>query len=190
MALHDTRERYGTVSRLFHWGIALLLAWQFGGMIYKEVVGRSPFTAFWVGSHVSIGTLLLVLILGRLWWALAHRRSRPPYPDGLVGRAAKAGHVLLYALMAVIPSLAFLRMLGGERPISLFGVLLRGPRQEEIEWMVAPANLLHGKLAWVLLVLIVGHIAMALLHRFVWRDDTLSRMAGSGGRQVGPEPIP
>ena len=55
---------------------------------------------------------------------------------------------------------------------------------------IAPANAAHGLLAWTLLALIAGHVAMVLLHRFLWRDGTLARMAGRGPapRPAAPEP--
>ncbi|RKF15994.1 cytochrome b [Altericroceibacterium spongiae] len=178
MKLRDTPTRYGLISRLLHWGIAALLAWQLAGMIVKIVVGRAPITAFWVGSHVSIGSLLLVLILMRAIWALRERKQRPPYESGPSGLFAKVGHLALYALVLVVPSLALMRLIGGERPISVFGIHLRAARERPVEWITAPADLLHGALAWTLFVLILGHIAMAVLHRYWWQDDTLARMAG------------
>lgn len=45
-------------------------------------------------------------------------------------------------------------------------------------YLVHPHNIgqLHSSLAWMLTVLIVGHIGMALIHHFVKRDDSLKRM--------------
>lgn len=44
--------------------------------------------------------------------------------------------------------------------------------------MVAPADLLHGLLAWCLLALIAGHVLMVLIHRYRFKDGTLARMLG------------
>ena len=182
MPLSDTSRHYGTVTRAFHWTIALLLFWQLGGMIMKNVLGRVPLMKFWVGTHASIGVLLFVLITLRVLWTLRERHRRPAYQPDLIGRAARAGHLLLYALMIVVPGLAILRMAGNGKGVTLFGVELSAPTGAEIPWMTAPANAVHGLLAWTLLALIVGHIAMVLVHRFWWRDDTLSRMVG---RRIG-----
>jgi hypothetical protein len=43
---------------------------------------------------------------------------------------------------------------------------------------MAPADLLHGVLAWSLLALIAGHVNMVLIHRHHLKDDTLTRMLG------------
>jgi len=159
--------------------MAMLFLWQFGGMVVKEVVGRSPLTAFWVGSHTSVGMLLLALVLLRAIWGIAQSRTRPSYHPGLIGALARLGHLALYVLMLVVPSLALLRAFGGDKPIMFFGLQLRGPTSAEVEWMTAPANALHGTLAWLLLALVAGHILMALVHRYMWNDDLIGRMIGA-----------
>lgn len=178
MTLRDGPQYFGTVSRVLHWAMAALLTWQFGGMLLKEVVGRTPLMAFWVGSHASVGTLLLVLLLLRACWAFIQLPQRPSYHEGLIGRLAVAGHCALYGLMLIVPTLALLRIFGSGRGVRLFGVEIQPPGGEKVEWMMAPANLLHGTLAWTLLALICGHIAMVFVHRWLWRDDVLVRMAG------------
>lgn len=179
MALSDTTQRYGLITRLLHWAMAALLAWQFGGMILKSVLGRTPLMKFWVGSHASIGSLLLLLILLRCLWALLQLRHRPPLLPGGLGVAARGGHLLLYLLMLVVPALAFLRMIGSGKGVTLFGSQWLAPSGEATTWMMAPANALHGTLAWVLLAAIAGHIVMVLVHRYLWRDGVLARMWGN-----------
>lgn len=183
--LMDNALRYGAFTRSLHWAMAALFAWQFTGMALKYMLGRVPLMAFWVGTHPSVGTLILLLALVRLGWAFSQRDRRPAYGGDIVGRLTKAGHGAMYLLMIVMPALGLLRLFGDVRPVSLFGVLIRPERAEEILWMTAPANLLHGWLAWLLLALIAGHIAMVMVHRFLWRDDILPRMIGRG-RVAGP----
>ncbi|MCG7360948.1 cytochrome b [Roseomonas sp. ACRSG] len=175
----DTPQRYGLVSRALHWGMAALFAWQFAGMAVRILVGRHPVTAFMVGSHASIGTLLLLLVLLRGAWGLANARRRPGHAPGLMGRLATAGHLLLYAMMLVVPSLALLRAAGSGRGLAFFGLPVFSPFQGgPVGWMVAPANAAHGLLAWTLLALVAGHVLMVVVHRWLWRDDVLQRMAG------------
>jgi cytochrome b561 len=178
MLLRDTPNHYGSVTRLLHWTMALLLFWQLGGMIMKSVLGRVPLMKFWVGTHASVGALILALVVVRALWALRNRRRRPAYSSNAIGQAARIGHILLYLLMIVVPALALFRMAGSGKGVTLFGIEFAAPTGQEIAWMTAPANAVHGLLAWTLLALIAGHVAMVLVHRFGWRDDTLSRMLG------------
>ncbi|MDJ0389694.1 cytochrome b [Roseomonas sp. E05] len=178
----DTPSRYGLVSRVLHWGMALLFAWQFAGMVVRITVGRSPLTAFMVGSHGGVGVLLFLLVLLRGGWSLLNRGRRPHYERGLPGLAARLGHLALYGLMVTVPALALLRQYGSGRAFAPFGIPLMPGFEGRIESLVAPANAVHGLLAWSLLALVGGHAAMALVHRFLWGDDMLARMAGRRGR--------
>ncbi|MGO4853436.1 cytochrome b [Phaeovulum sp. W22_SRMD_FR3] len=174
----DTPERYGLISRFLHWGMAALILWQFLGMTLKLTLGRVPLAGFFVSLHAPVGVLLFLLILARIGWALAMRHRRPAQAAGLAGLAARAGHAALYLLMLVIPALALLRAYGSERAFSVFGITLFPAGGAPVEWMVTAGQLLHGTLAWTLCALVGGHIAMALLHQALWRDGTLTRMAG------------
>lgn len=176
----DTAHAYGVISRALHWLMAALFAWQFFGMIVKLAVGRSPLTAFLVGTHRPVGLLLLALVLVRILWALYSARRRPAYAAGGTGRMARLGHLVIYVLMLLVPALALLRQFGSGKAFSAFGIPVTRETGVEIAWMMAPANLLHGLLAWCLLALILGHVIMALVHHYRLKDDTLVRMLGRG----------
>lgn len=178
LPLLDTSATYGLVTRLLHWSIAALLLWQFLGMGLRLLLGRQPIVSFFVGLHQPIGTVLFVLILARILWAIANRNRRPPHGTGLVGLAARIGHVALYALMLAVPLAALLRALGQTRAFTPFGFEIFPAREVPLEWMIRLGDLLHGEIAWLLSLLILGHIAMVVVHERLWRDGTLARMAG------------
>lgn len=175
--LFDSARHYGLITRALHWTTAALLAWQWTGMILRELLGRQPVVAFFVRLHQPLGAVLLGLIVLRIVWALVNRRRRPEHV-GMVGAAARLGHLALYAVMLAVPALGLLRAFGGTRPFAPFGVVLHPGREVAIGWMVAPANLLHGPMAWALLVMVTGHVVMVGVHQAMWRDGTLARMAG------------
>ncbi|MDT0500776.1 MULTISPECIES: cytochrome b [unclassified Halomonas] len=170
---HDSKKRYGSISKTFHWLMAGLIGWQlfkFGDRIAEG--------EHWVGEilvpwHVSIGTLLLVLIVLRLAWVITQRHRRPAH-DPAIARLVKAGHGLLFAGMLLMPITGMMVMLGGGHGVSAFGMELFA-ESEEIALAAAIGNL-HSPLAWILTVLIIGHIGMALIHHFIRKDDTLKRM--------------
>lgn len=170
----DNRETYGTISRLLHWGMALLLGWQFLSAASHALFDDTAIEAFFWPTHKPVGLLLFGLIVLRGLWALAHLRVRPPS----VGRLATTGHVVLYALVFVIPSLALLRQYGSGRSWEPLGLpLFPGFEGERIDWMMAPANLLHSWLGWTLLILVIGHTLMAYWHRRrADQPDVLKRM--------------
>lgn len=174
----DRGERYSSVAILFHWTIALLV-------IVNLIIGIGhesiPALRAWMPGHKAIGITVLVLTLARLAWRLAHR---PPALPGSVTpaerRAAHAAHWGLYTLMVLMPLTGWMMVSGPgpgpARPLSWFGVfdvpLL--PVGKAASGLGANA---HGVLGWLMLALVVLHIAGALRHHFLLRDATLARMA-------------
>lgn len=190
LPLWDSPAGYGLVSRLLHWGVAGLIGWQLLGMLLRLWLGRHPLVAVFVGLHQPLGTLLFVLILLRLGWALLNRRNRPAHGAGWLGLATRLGHGALYGLMLVVPLAALLRAFGSGRGFAPWGIPLFAPREAPIEWLVALGDALHGELAWLLALLVLGHAGMALLHALLWRDGTLSRMAGRPPAAAPRPPLP
>ncbi|GJE13765.1 cytochrome b [Methylobacterium longum] len=171
----DTPRRYGRISRGFHWVMAALFAWQFTGAMLYVTIGDTAVTRFVGGSHFTLGATLFVLVLLRGAWGFANLRRRPPH-TGRLGRAATIGHGVIYGLMIVVPSLALLRQYGSGKPFAPYGIPFMPGRDNKIAWMMVPGDLFHYWLAFVLLAVILGHAAMAVLHRILWKDDVLVRM--------------
>ncbi|AFN77989.1 cytochrome b561 [Stutzerimonas stutzeri DSM 10701] len=169
----DSKERYGTVSKWFHWLMGGLIIWQF-----LKLGDRISEGEHWIGQtlvpwHVSIGALLMVLIVLRIFWASSQLKQRPLH-DPATAFVVKAGHLALYVGMLLLPITGLLTMIGNGYGLKVFGVQLvaKGP---EIDW-VATLGSAHSPLAWIMVFLAIGHIGMALLHHFVKRDDVLRRM--------------
>lgn len=175
LSIMDNSQRYGAISRLMHWGMALLFAWQFSGAAARVLFEDSALESFLWGTHRTVGVLLLSLLVLRVLWALANASRRPPS----VSVMAKLGHLALYVLMIAVPTIALIRQYGSGRSLEVFGInLMSGFEGEEITWMTDLGGLLHGELGWILLALIVGHVVMAILHRKLTHHDVLTRMAG------------
>ncbi|OWJ77962.1 cytochrome b [Haematobacter genomosp. 1] len=181
--LRDTPTVYGRVTRVLHWSIAALVLWQLFGMTLRLIFGRQPVVSFFVGSHQPVGTVLFGLILLRVIWAFANRGNRPSHGAGLVGVGARLGHLALYTVMLVVPSVALLRAWGSDRVFAPFGFQVFPARTTPVEWAVGLGDALHGELGWVLALLILGHVVMVGLHEGMWRDGTMARMAGSRARR-------
>lgn len=171
----DTPQRYGRVSRGVHWLMAALFAWPFTGALPYRGIGDTALTRFVGGSHFTLGAALFVLVLLRGAWDLANRPRRPAHA-GRLGRAVMVGHGVIYGLMILVPALALLRQYGSEKPFTPYGIPLMPGRDGKIAWMRVLGDLLHHWLAFILLAVILGHVAMAVLHRVLWKEDVLSRM--------------
>lgn len=170
----DSKERYGTVSRWLHWGMAVLIGWQM-----LKFFDRIDDGEHWVGEnlaswHVSIGFVLLLLVVLRIVWAVG-QKDRRPEQDPATAMLVKAGHGLLYLGMALLPVTGIMIMLGNGYGLTVFGIELVA-ESEGISWMAGPGEALHSPIAWLMLVVVLGHAGIALLHHFVKKDGVLQRM--------------
>ncbi|MEH0295903.1 cytochrome b [Agrobacterium sp. CCNWLW71] len=176
--LRDDRGVYGSVSRVLHWAMALLFAWQFTGAVLHLLAEHTLAAEFLWSSHRDIGFLLFVMVVVRGAWGLANLSSRLQQ-SGVLGWAARFGHIILYIMMIAVPGLALIRQIGSGRAFAPFGLDLFEGGGDRVRWMTEIGGLLHSPLAWLLLVLVAGHVAMVVIHQLVWKDGTLDRMAGS-----------
>ncbi|GBD50361.1 cytochrome b [Methylopila sp. Yamaguchi] len=176
----DSPRRYGLVTRLFHGTLAALVLWQFTIVALYKIFGETP----WLngiarfGPHGYVGLAVLVIAVCRSLWRLSQLRRQPPQERGARGRLARLSHLALHALMIVVPALALVRIYGKGKGLEIGGVTLIPATGREEPWLIAGPDALHGPLSWALLVLIAGHVGMALAHTLVWRDGTLGRMFG------------
>jgi cytochrome b561 len=171
----DTSQRYGLISRAFHWLMAALFAWQFAGALLYTGIGDTALTRLIGSSHFTLGFTLFILVLLRGTWGLVSLKRRPPH-SGHLGRAAVTGHGVIYALMIVVPSLGLMRQYGSGHAFSPYSIPLMSDRDSKIDWMIAPADLLHHWLGFALLAVICGHAAMVLVHRLLLKEEILKRM--------------
>lgn len=171
-------DRYSTVAIWFHWTIAALVVANLAtGLLHESLLrGTMP-------VHKAIGLTVLALTAGRVAWRLAHRP--PPLPAHTPAwerGAAHATHWALYLLMVAMPVTGWLMVSGGgtRRPLSWFG-LFDLPYLPVGETAGAAGANAHGLLGWLMLALVVLHVAAALRHHFVLKDGILPRMAPGFG---------
>lgn len=176
----DSPHHFGGISRALHWLTAALVTFQFLVVLAWRVMGENILTLLLakVAPHGSLGILILIVTLARISWAWVNRKQRPSSSPGLGGRLARLVHLSFYALLLWLPAFALLRQYGRGGAIQFYSFELVPEAEREIAWMMAPAGLLHSPLSWVLLVLIIGHVAMALVHRFWFKDSRLAHMVG------------
>ena len=173
------RLRYDRVAAWLHWGIGLLLLAEIAfGFLLDEIAPRgTPARAGVINLHKSVGIVIGVLIIVRIAWRLGH--APPPWPATMSlrrQRAARLGHLLLYACMVVAPLAGYLGSNFSKHGVRFFGVVFPpwGP-----DWPAAYSLLVgvHDASSYLLLALVVGHVAMALKHALIERDGIFARIA-------------
>lgn len=181
----EPRDRYSTVSIVLHWTIAaLILSNVFIGGAMEEAKGLEKFQIF--QYHKSVGLTVLVLSLVRLGWRLAN--PAPPLPGHMAGwekRLARATHVALYVLMVGIPVLGWATVSASPLniPTEVWGFIpwpdLPLPTSEDLSEALGEV---HESLVKAMYLVLALHVAGALKHHFLNRDQVLWRMLPIVGR--------
>src|SRR5690606_17811359 len=84
----------------------------------------------------------------------------------VLGMLARAGHIALYVGLVLMPLTGISIMIGNGYGLKAFGMQLVAPGAE-IEWLATFGGVIHSPLAWLLVLLVIGHVAMALWHGLV-----------------------
>jgi cytochrome b561 len=169
------RLQYGTTAKVFHWLIvALLLVQYLIGWLMPDI-HRGPPGAPMI-FHISVGMTILLLIVLRLAWRLAH----PVAPESSLPQwqrlSSEAVHWLLYVLVLATTITGWLFASFRGWSISFFYLAPMPMLASENSAAVKTVDGLHQAMEWTLLVVIGIHVAVALAHVFIYRDRIMQRM--------------
>lgn len=170
-------SRYSAPAIGLHWLMAIGLTCAFVLGVYMHELPLSPTKLQLYSWHKWGGVTLFVLALLRLLWRAGHRP--PAMPAAMPGwqRIASVGiHHLIYLLLLAIPLSGWLMSSAKGFQTVWFGVL---PLPDLVGKNPALGDFLkevHEALNFSLLALVVVHVAAALKHHWIDRDDVLTRM--------------
>jgi cytochrome b561 len=172
--LNDNQQRYGTVSKFFHWVMAILILEQFFKFADRINEGEH-----WLGDtfgplHGSIGLILLMLVVLRLLWSMSQKGQRP-LNHSFERVVANVTHRMMYLCVLILPFLGMLYVYGKGYPVKFFGLEVIAKPASETEWAITVGGL-HSPVAILLTLTVLLHTAAAIYHRVVKKDDVLQRM--------------
>jgi len=177
MALRNTTHRWGAVAQLLHWLIVVLIVAQYTLATLADDLPPGAKKLALLARHKSVGITILMLAILRLAWRWAN--PTPALPETLkpYERAlARFTHFMLYALLFALPLSGWMMSSARGFPVSWFGYFQLPdlvPRSRPLYEALLET---HHTLTWVLGAVVVLHVAGALKHHFVHRDDVLRRM--------------
>lgn len=160
--------KYSVATRIFHWVGALLIivAW----VLIEQGDG-------WVDLHKSVGVSFLIWtllrIVNRLVGSVPPAVPMPKWQTLI----AHLVHWSLYVAMLAMPISGVLMSMYGGRGVSVFGLInipaLVAPNRDMARFF----NDWHtGLVFYALVCLVVAHVAAALYHQFVLKDNLIARM--------------
>jgi cytochrome b561/polyisoprenoid-binding protein YceI len=177
MMLRNTSERWGTVSQLLHWVIVALVATQFTLAYLAAGLPLGLHKLALLARHKSFGITILALALVRLAWRLSSRGPGVPENLNAVERRLASGtHAGLYACLFLMPLTGWLMSSAKKYPVSWFGLAQLPDLVAPNEALFSTLRAVHQSISYALLALILLHVAGALRHQFVLKDNLMKRM--------------
>ena len=180
LGMENEEERYGFASRMLHWTTAILFLSLFPlGMFASMIPEGAWFRNYYYVIHKSIGVLVFILLLVRLFW---NSRSKRPELDDTLKPAerlwAHRVHIILYVMLLAMPLTGFMMTSYHGFPTYFFGLEfapLWGKSDVYIIWGTFHKYLLP----YVLYIVLGAHILGALKHHFIDKHEgALKRMVG------------
>lgn len=174
-------EIYSRTARVLHWLTVALIVVQLPVGVYMAYRGNvqnvwDALTGALYNGHKLLGVTILAVVVCRLGYRFARGApSDEPTLEPWQRLASHLNHWGLYALLIGVPVAGYIGV-ALFPALDIFGLF-------SLPAVVAPdkeaartAFLVHGLLAAALALLIAVHVAAALFHYFVRRDNVLGRM--------------
>lgn len=177
MPIRNTRVAYGWVAIALHWISAVGVAGLYLlGERMEAASGRAEKLQA-QQLHVSVAVLLFTFLLARLLWSASQPAPRPLERQRVLRLVAKVVQGLFLLMIAALLITGPLVIWSAGRPIEVFDLFaIPSPFAARLDGLHEAAEEIHGaatKLFWPLIFL---HVAGALKHLLLDRDDTLRRM--------------
>ena len=192
--LKNSSGGFGLIAIALHWIVAGVFIANFA-LVYalewffdpRSEVGRGL-----LSTHTALGVSVIVFVALRIIWRLCN--VQPAEPDGSAFEhlAARAMHVLLYAVMILLPLTGYLGF-GGQAQLFfafelpnfqdtwVFQTLISGGLGLSWDSFEGAMDFIHKQGgAYIVSILILAHASAALYHHIIRKDDVLKRMVQPG----------
>lgn len=196
--MSEAIQKYSKSAIILHWLTALIILALFGlGWYMAELPQKGPKSTsldlfdlgiytmqfaeaissrtFYFNLHKSLGVTLLLILAVRAYIRI--RQGYPAFPASMQDweiKFAKLMHKLLYVLMAAVPLLGVATAVYSKYGIKWFGLpLVAGMDNAGLRDIFKES---HEIVGWVLLAAIALHVAAAIKHKVVDKDEVMDRM--------------
>lgn len=179
--MKNSSPYYTRTAQVLHWVMAIIFiaAWMIGfysgNFLSYDVDGS--FKGQVITLHKNIATVIIFLVVIRLFWRYTH--PAPELPNTMSASMkvfAHLGHLALYLMLLALPITGCLYSWSAGHPAPVL-YLFEIPRLvQENPDLMAIVKPVHIYLSWFAGFLVIGHLAAALKHHFIDKDDVLNSM--------------
>ena len=192
MSIKNSANSYGSIAKWFHWGTAALFLASYITVYYRHWFTEEKTPENWTALqlHLSIGITIGIIVVLRILWKILNRNPELEPGTRIEHLTAKLGHYALYIVMIVMPLTGYLGTGANTEYFFMFDI----PKFESthlynvfvtdglgitFKAFEKPLDFVHKNIggAWLVWLLILGHVTAALYHHFVKKDQTLHKMS-------------
>jgi len=172
----DATVRYSHGAATFHWLTAILVLGQVYVGFSFAALPKGPARMEMFTIHKTLGATILIVTLLRLAYRLLN--APPPYPSDLPRWdrfIAVWSHRIVYTALIALPLTGLIAV--SDRARDGWVNLLWGMRIPALP--IGDGDLfgdVHEILVWTTIGLLVIHVAAAIYHQWIKRDDAAGRM--------------
>ncbi len=169
-------KRYHPALVVLHWllAIAILGTFVMGSFVLDEMKNDVPEKVLLLKLHIVGGLGILVLTLLRLIVRMRTPKPAPVVTDSpLMDKVGTGVHHLLYLLTALAVLSGVVLALNAD----LFAILFKHVGNLPDDFDDFASHQVHGLLAQALVLLTLVHVAGALKHQFILKNNIFARMS-------------
>ena len=177
MTIRNTTVRWGHFSQFFHWLILVLIIVQVTLATLADDLPLGLKKLALLARHKSVGITILGLVVLRLLWRWMN--PTPELPDTLKPHErvlATLTHAGLYILLFALPLSGWMMSSARGFPVSWFGFIQLPDLVPKNKALYDAMLETHETLVWALYTIVFLHVAAALKHHFLLKDNVLRRM--------------
>jgi cytochrome b561 len=166
-------KEYNSLSKFFHWFIAIMIIMNYVGGLTQKI-----FNYQFINIHKQLGITILILVILRICWNIISNYPASARELNLFTKIiSKFGHLFLYILMILVPFIGIVLVQSKGHDLMIWGIIPI-PRLIEIQSYKIRHSIkeLHEYCAHTIIILALLHSLFALKHYYVNKDSILQRM--------------
>ena len=176
MTRNMTVATYSSGSKWLHWLIAIVVITMLSFSFFLgDVPDKYQSLAYMI--HKSLGLCVLFLMILRFIWI--NYSGKPALPASVSTwekRVSRLVQYSFYLLLIAMPVCGWIMSVAAGRAPTFFGLFSMPLPIAKNKPLAELMELSHKTIAWLLIALIILHVAGALKHHFIDKNNILKQM--------------